>query len=81
MAKYATSINNLYQKYTKRGFVGQFWGPHNVGKHTFLGKYFHLHMSFGLPGPLGTPFELSLEPPKSKFTPDAATLTLHALVG
>ena len=36
-----------------------------------------LHMNFGLPGPLRTAFELKL--PTSIFTPDAATLTLHAL--
>ena len=35
-------------------------------------------MSFGLPGPLWQPFELKNELPKSMFTPDAATLTLHA---
>ena len=36
-------------------------------------------MSFGLPRPLQTPFELKVELPTSSFTPDAATLTLHAL--
>ena len=36
-------------------------------------------MSFGLPGPLQTPFELKNDLPTSIFTPDAATLTLHTL--
>ena len=36
-------------------------------------------MSIGLPGPLQAPFELKNDLPASSFTPDAATLALHAL--
>ena len=36
-------------------------------------------MSFGLPEPLQTPFELTNDLPASTNEPDAATLTLHAL--
>ena len=36
-------------------------------------------MSFGFPGPLQASFELENDLPTPKFTPDAATLTLHAL--
>ena len=36
-------------------------------------------MNSGLPTPLQTPFELKIEVPTPNFTPDAATLTLHAL--
>ena len=78
MAKYAISIDNLYQKYITRGYVCQFGGPHNVGKHTFWGKCLVLSIfthRFGHPGPLQPPFEL----PTSIFQPDAATKTLHAL--
>ena len=38
-----------------------------------------LLISFGLPRPLWTPFELTIEVPTSNIQPDAATLTLHAL--
>ena len=38
-----------------------------------------MHMGFGIPGPLWIPFELKIELPTSSCTPDAATLTLHAL--
>ena len=61
MAKYAISFDNLYQKYITRGYVCEFWGPHKVDKHTFLEKLvfqLFLHISFGLPGPLRTAFEL-----------------------
>ena len=37
-------------------------------------------MSFGLPGPLQTAFELKLDLPASNNLPDAATLKLHALI-
>ena len=35
MAKYAISIDHLYQKYITRRHVCEFWGPHQVDKHTF----------------------------------------------
>ena len=38
-----------------------------------------VHMSFGLPRSLQTAFDLKNIKPASKNTPDAATLTLHAL--
>ena len=39
IAKYAISVDNLNQKHIKRGCVCQFLGPHNAGKHTFLGVF------------------------------------------
>ena len=56
-------IDNLYQKYTATDYVCQFGGAHNVGKYTFqehIWGGFFLHMSFGRPGPLRTPFELKI---------------------
>ena len=40
IAKYALSIDNLYQKYTTRGYACEILGPHKVDKQTFLGKQF-----------------------------------------
>ena len=37
MAKYAISANSLYQESKKGVYVCQLLGPHNVGKHIFLG--------------------------------------------
>ena len=82
MAKYAISIDNLHQNKITRGYVCQFGGPHNVGKHNFSAKYvfeLFVHISVGLPRPLRTAFELKNELPTSIFTPGAATLTKHAL--
>ena len=47
----------------------------------FLYLMFELfqHMSFGLLEPLLPSFDLKTDLPTSNFTPDAATLTLHAL--
>ena len=59
----------------------------SLGSHTMLanilfgGKYLFWKIfthKFGLPGPLPTPFELKTKLPTPIFTPDAATLTLHA---
>ena len=38
-----------------------------------------IHMSLGLPGPLWTPFERTIDLPASRNEYGAATLTLHAL--
>ena len=64
------------------GYVCQFGGTHNVGKHTLSRTYFWtLFYTSMLASPdlsrhiLTYKFEL----PTSSFTPDAATLTLHAL--
>ena len=61
LAKYAISDDNLDQKYMTRGYVCQFGGPDNFGKHTLSSKYFleiiFTH-DFDLPRPLQTPFEL-----------------------
>ena len=40
MQLYATSIDNLYKKYTTRGYAFQFGEAHNFGKHTFLGCFY-----------------------------------------
>ena len=45
----------------------------------FAGSIIILDMSFGLPGPLRTTFELKIETNTKNKQPDAATLKLHVL--
>ena len=79
-AKYAMTIDILYQKHITRGDVCEFWGPHQVDKHTFLDfVYFVSHIRVGLPGPLRTAFELKSALPTAKNQPDATAPTGNAI--
>ena len=62
MAKYVISIDRLYQKYITRGYICQCGGAAQCWQTYLFGKGFadfFQHMSFGLPGSLQTPFELT----------------------
>ena len=60
---FCTKHTTISIKNNEKDDVCQFWGPQNVGKRHFLATFvlrmFFSHISFGLPRPLRTAFELN----------------------